>query len=141
MEEDHHLIVGVCRTLKRKDNIMKAHNHAINRVGWFARIFNILFAVFLSIFAFDVFSEGYSLWNTIVALFMHLLPVFFIVGVLLLSWRWELVGALVFPVLGLVYIISTAGRFHWSAYVLISGSLFLLGILYLISWIKGLEQK
>ena len=47
---------------------------------WTPRILCILFAAFLSLFALDVFGEGYSFWKTLLALLIHLVPV----GVLIL---------------------------------------------------------
>ena len=41
---------------------------------WSPRVLSILFALFLSIFALDVFSEGYAFAETILALLMHLIP-------------------------------------------------------------------
>ena len=35
---------------------------------WMPRILGILVAAFVSIFAFDVFGEGYTVWETIAAL-------------------------------------------------------------------------
>jgi hypothetical protein len=55
--------------------------------------------------------------------------------VLAVSWRWEWVGAVVYAALGVLYLVMVWGRFHWSAYVTISGPLFLVGALFLISWL------
>ena len=41
---------------------------------WTPRVLCILFAMFLSLFALDVFSEGYGLWQTIGALLIPLGP-------------------------------------------------------------------
>ena len=82
----------------------------------------------------DVFGEGYGFWQTILALFMHLIPTFFIILVLIFSWKWELVGGIIFPLLGLAYIILAWGKFALVAYLFISGPLFILGILYIIGW-------
>ena len=71
---------------------------------WTPRVLCILFALFLSIFALDVFGEGYSVWDTIVALFMHLIPVYMVIAALLVAWRWEWVGAVLFIALGVLYI-------------------------------------
>jgi len=106
-----------------------------NRVEWPARILTILFAGFISIFALDVFSEGLDFWNTIPALLLHLTPAFIILFILWLSWNRSWPGAIFFPLLGLVYLITAWGKFHWTAYAVISGPLFLLGVLYFISWI------
>ena len=88
-----------------------------------------------SLFALDVFGEGRGFWETTLALFMHLIPTWIVLAVLAISWRWGWVGALRCLALGAFYLISSWGRFHWSAYVLISGSLFLIGSLYLIDWL------
>ena len=92
------------------------------------------FAVFLSMFALDVFDEGYGFWKTILALFMHLVPTWIVLAVLAISWRWEWAGALLFTCLGTWYLVSTWGRMHWPAYLLISGPLFLVGAMFLIDW-------
>jgi hypothetical protein len=56
----------------------------------------ILFIAVLSLFALDVFDEGLGLWQTVVALAMHLRPTFFMVATLVVAWRWEWVGTLAF---------------------------------------------
>ena len=102
---------------------------------WMPRILCILFAIFVSMFALDVFSEGYSFWETIIALLMHLIPTGIILIVLVFSWRWEWIGAILFTALGVLYIVKFEGRFHWSAYFMMSGPLFLTGFLFLINWL------
>ncbi len=83
----------------------------------------------------DVFGEGYGLGETILALLIHLVPVYLVLGVLALAWRWEWIGAAFFTALAVFYLVMTAGREHWAAYVTISGSLFLVGGLFLLNWI------
>ncbi len=103
---------------------------------WLPRGLVILFAAVISIFAADVFGEGRSFWQTALALFMHLLPTFAVLVVLAIAWRWEWVGAVLFAGLGVAYIFSIAGRgLDWSVYLLISGPLFLIGLLFLANWI------
>ena len=102
---------------------------------WSPRILCVLFAAFVSVFALDVFGQGYGFRETIVALAMHLIPTAIILALLVVSWRWEWVGALLFPVLGVLYIVSSQGRFHWSVYLSIAGPLFLVGGLFLCDWL------
>ena len=56
---------------------------------WAPKILCILFAVFASLFALDVFDLGMGFGKTMFALLMHLIPVFGIVIVLIIAWRWE----------------------------------------------------
>lgn len=102
---------------------------------WSPRILSILFAVFISLFALDVFSENYSPWQTIAALLIHLIPTYIIVSVLILSWKWEWIGAVVFTAFAFLYLVMTRGKFHWSTYLVISGPLLFLGLLFLLNWI------
>jgi hypothetical protein len=111
---------------------MKTHSRRL--LFWLPRILGLLFAAFISIFAFDVFDGQHGFWQTTLALLMHLLPTVVLLGLLALAWRWEWLGAVLFPALGLYYVVSSWGRFHWSAYALIAGPLFLLGALFLLSW-------
>jgi hypothetical protein len=101
---------------------------------WTPRILGILFAIFISLFALDVFGQGYNLAETILALGMHLIPTGILLVVLILAWRWEWMGGILFPGLGILYLVMAWGRLHWSAYLVISGPLFLTGILFLVDW-------
>jgi hypothetical protein len=108
---------------------------------WTPRILCMLFAAFLSLFALDVFDEGLSTWKTILALLIHLLPVFFLILILVLSWRWAWVAGIVFPALGVLYIVWAWHRFYWPTYAIIAGPLFLLGILFWINWLYRAELR
>jgi hypothetical protein len=111
-------------------------NMGIKRVlFWTPRVLCILFAIFLSLFSLDVFSEGYGFWETILALLIHLVPVYIVVIALVIAWRWEWVGASLFITLALFYLVWSWGRFHWSTFLGISGPLVLLGVLFLFNWI------
>ena len=101
---------------------------------WTPRLLCLLFAGFISLFALDVFAENHGFWNTLLALLIHLIPTGLLLLILAVTWRWEWVGGLLFPALGAFYIIAFWGRFHWSAYAILSGSLFLLGALFLLGW-------
>jgi hypothetical protein len=102
---------------------------------WSPRILCMLFALFLSLFALDVFGEGLGVGKTILALLMHLIPVYIVVIVLVIAWRWEWVGAVLFSTLAVFYVASAWGRFDWSAYLAISGPLLVVGVLFLFNWI------
>ena len=101
---------------------------------WTPRVFGIVFALFISIFAMDVFNEHYSLPKLLVALGMHLIPTGLIVVALIVAWRWEWVGAVLFFGLGAAYIVTVHGRAPWDWYLLIAGPAFLMGLLFLFNW-------
>ena len=102
-------------------------------IFWTPRILGILFAVFISLFALDVFGEGYGFWEAILALLIHLVPTYLVIVALILAWRWERIGGSLFITLGAFYLIWTWGKFPWVAYLAISGPLTLIGLLFLAS--------
>ena len=103
---------------------------------WIPRVLCILFAMFLSMFALDVFSEGYGFGETILALLVHLVPTYVVVIALVIAWLWEGVGAILFIALALFYLVTSRGE-SW----LISGPLFLVGVLFVFNWIYRAQLK
>ena len=108
---------------------------------WTPRYLGILFALFISVFAMDVFGEHYRLPQLLVALAMHLIPTALVVLALVLAWRWEWVGAVLFFGLGVAYIVSMWGRFRWDTYALIAGPAFFMGLLFLLGWRHRAELR
>ena len=100
---------------------------------WTPRILCFLFALFISIFAFDVFEGNTGFWRTTLALLLHLIPTFVILIVLVISWRWEWVGGILFIVIGGLFILTFGGK-PWLNYLILTGPLFLMGILFLLNW-------
>ncbi|MCC7174793.1 MAG: hypothetical protein IT159_06320 [Bryobacterales bacterium] len=109
-----------------------------NLLFWTPRIACILFAAFVSLFALDVFGGKDPWWHQILGFLIHLIPVYVLVIVLLVSWRWEWVGGAIFPGLGLFYIYWSWGRFRWPFNLVncltIAGPMFILGGLFLAGW-------
>ena len=104
-------------------------------IHWLPRILGVGFVVFLSLFALDVFGE-YSGWETILAFFIHLLPSFVLLGVVIIAWKHDLVGAVVFLAFAVFYIWMAGLDRPWSWYAGISGPAALVGILFLMSWFQ-----
>lgn len=107
-------------------------------VFWAPRLLCVLFTAFISLFALDVFEGHQSIWQTTVALLIHLIPSAVLLALLAVAWRWEWLGAVAFPVLGMLYITIAWGRFPLLTYVIIAGPLFLAGGLFLVNWRRNL---
>jgi hypothetical protein len=101
---------------------------------WTPRVLGVLFAGFLSLFALDVFGAGYSVWETVAALLIHLIPTAVLLVVLALSWRWPWVGAVGFMGFAAWYLATFWAQFPASVYLMLAGLPFLLGLLFLVDW-------
>lgn len=104
-------------------------------IYWMPRILGIVFAAFISLFAFDVFGEHGAGWEVIAGFLIHLIPTFILCLFLGLAWKWEWIGALMFFIFGAYYLVMTRLRFDWVTYLVISGPMFLISILFLINWL------
>jgi hypothetical protein len=94
----------------------------------------VLYAVALLIFAADVFNHEQNIAQTFYDLLLHLLPTAVILLIVFVAYNRPLIGAIIYLVLGLMYIITGWARMHWSAHVLIAGPLLLLSALYITAW-------
>jgi hypothetical protein len=101
---------------------------------WAPRVLTVAFAMFLALFALDVFGEGYTGWRLLLALVMHLKWPAMVAAVLVLAWRWEWVGTLLFAGLGMHYLRHNLRHPNWI--LVISGPLFLIAALFLINWLN-----
>jgi len=110
---------------------------------WSPRALCIVFALFISLFALDVFSEGRGFWNTLLALLMHLIPTYLILVVLAVSWRREFIAGILFPLLGVLYIAWAWNKPFavWSTLLLMAGPLVLTGALFLLNWYYRSELR
>jgi uncharacterized membrane protein YccC len=91
---------------------------------WLPRVLSILFIVFVSLFALDVFGEP----QWFLVLLMHLIPSFILIILTVVAWKFEMIGGIIFVVAGFLFLISS--RFESlviSIPVIIIGLLFLMG--------------
>lgn len=100
---------------------------------WIPRILSILFAAFLGLFALDVFKESTGFWETIGALLVHLIPAYLVLIALYIAWRRERWGFVVFIALAGLYAVWAWGRANWPALLVISGTLVIIAILFLLA--------
>ena len=107
---------------------------------WAPRIAGILFILFISLFALDIFSMQLGFWGTILGLFMHLNTSILLTIALVLAWKWEWVGTAAFGGWSVWYVIN-AGSLDWSVYVILAGIPAVIGLLFLAGWIKRKEIR
>jgi hypothetical protein len=92
----------------------------------------ILFAGFISLFTLDVFLEDAALWDKLLGFAIHLVPTYVVVISLLIAWRRERLGGVLFLALGAASITMFWEHSHWQAYLMLSGPLIVVGSLFLL---------
>ena len=95
------------------------------RWRWTARGAVVLLALLLSLFALDVFDENQKLGPTLLAFVVHLAPSLALILLLVISWRHERLGVLLFGGLALVLLATSSGQawFLSVLLLLVSGAL------------------
>jgi len=90
------------------------------------RIIGILAILFISLFALDAFQPGLTVWQQIGAFLLHLIPSFILTILLIIAWKWEYIGGIIFVIIGLglspVVFIHNYNMNHtvWLSLVIIS---------------------
>ena len=116
---------------------------------WTPRILCILAIAFISIFAFDAFEPGLTIWQQLAAFAMHLVPSFILLMLLVVAWRWELVGGIVFMLLGLGlspfiythnYAMNHSVSMSLGIIMMITFPFFLVGLLFVTSYLVKKKQ-
>lgn len=115
---------------------------SIKIMHWIPRIICILAILFVSMFALDSFDPKLTLWQQLQEFFIHLIPSYILILLLIVSWKWELIGGLLIMVLALGFAPSI--YFHnyqmnhsvWislSVILMINAPFIITGVLFILS--------
>jgi hypothetical protein len=102
-------------------------------IYWVPRILGIGLLVFYALFALDAINEESSVGEMLLGLLIHLVPAFLLLAALLVAWKWEFPGGLLYLVLSALYVYLSRGMI-WMVYLPIGGSLLLTGILFILHY-------
>lgn len=107
---------------------------------WSPRILSICFVLFLSLFALDVFDGPFEPMM-LVGFLVHLIPSFVLLAAVLLAWKYEVVGAVIFLGFPLLYLWDVGFDRPWSWYASIVAPSAIVGVLFLISWFQKRSRR
>lgn len=104
-------------------------------ITWSLRIFLILVSMFFMLFSFDVFSEGHSFWETVLAFLIHNVFTFALLIILFIAWRRENIGGILLLAAGIFMIFFFGGPYNlmYGTWIMISLPV-LTGILFLCNF-------
>jgi hypothetical protein len=101
-------------------------------IYWIPRIIGILAILFMMMFSFDCFGGEYNLKEQLICFFMHNIPSFIIVLFLVIAWKWEMIGGVLFIVACIamsIFFKSFAGN---PASLIVIAPFLLAGILFIV---------
>ena len=111
---------------------------------WIPRILTIFAILFMLMFSFDVFEADVPFGEKIQGFFLHNIPVLVLLFVLLIAWRWEITGGILFIAAftaGCIFFDSFSGN---PASLLVITPFFITGILFILHqllYVKGAKNK
>lgn len=117
-------------------------NSKVNKfVYWTPRILSIMLIGLLAMLSFDVISEEHTIWEILLGLFMHNIPTLILLIALIISWKHEVVGGIIFGLAGFLYIgLLIYNRVEIYTLLEMAATLsipaFLISILFLVNWYK-----
>ncbi len=74
---------------------------SIKVIHWLPRIICILAILFIGLFAVDAFEPHLTIWQQIKNFLFHLIPTFILTVLLVIAWKWEYAGGIIFLLVGL----------------------------------------
>ena len=109
---------------------------------WSARVICILAILFVSLFALDSFDPELTIWEQISDFLIHLTPTYILIVLLVVAWKWEQIGGVLFIILGIFaspfvfnlnYNMNNSIWMSLSVLLMITFPFIVIGILFLIS--------
>lgn len=80
---------------------------------WTARVLAILAILFMMMFSMDCFGGSWTTKEQLICFVMHNIPAFIVFLILLVAWKWELTGGILFmlaAVAGSIYFRAFSGN-------------------------------
>lgn len=99
---------------------------------WIPRILAIIAILCMVMFSFDVLGGDEPPGRKILGFLMHNIPAFILTGILVIAWKWEVIG-------GILFIIATiAASFFFKAFsgnpgsMIVLAPFFITGLLFIL---------
>ena len=100
-------------------------------IQWLPRAIVILYIAFISLLSLDVFEE-YAFPEVLIALFIHLIPAFILIALLVLAWKKPKIGGICFILLAIIFTFFFHTYQDTMTFFILSGMPFLAGLFFLM---------
>lgn len=127
------VISKIASMLKSIMNLEVVEMNKNRLLFWIPRVLCIAYILFISLFAFDAFSEKVTVSESILAFLIHLIPTAILLVALIISWKWEWIGGILFIIFPAIYLTVARGQ-SFLTYLIICTPLVLISVLFFVSW-------
>lgn len=100
-------------------------------VRWVARVLAVLYALFIGLFALDVWGMEGTFGEKLGGFLIHLTPVYILIVLTIIAWRWPLIGGALFLLCAVVFTLFFNWFGEWQLLLLMAGPLVVIGVLFL----------
>lgn len=100
---------------------------------WTPRVIAMLAILFMMIFSLDCFESSYSMGERLTCFLMHNIPALIIVLILVIAWRWELAGGILFLLSALAGAIFFRGFSGNPGSLIVMAPFAVAGLLFILS--------
>lgn len=123
--------------------------NSLKLLYWTPRVICILAILFVSLFALDAFNPALPIGKQILDFLMHMLPSFVLTVLLIIAWKWELIGGIILGMIGIVfspiifmhnYNMNHSVVMSLTVIAMITFPFILVGVLFVISHFKKKNQ-
>ncbi len=109
---------------------------------WAPRIICMLAIAFVMLFSFDVFEPKYTFGEQMFAFLMHNIPTLILIALLIVAWKWELAGGILFIFISLLGIVFFTRFFTENFYsIIVTGPFLIVGALFMIHYFLDKKGK
>jgi hypothetical protein len=98
---------------------------------WVPRVLGILAILFISLFALDAFQEGMPISQMLLGFTIHLIPSIILAIFLIVAWKWELIGGIVFVIVSTTPFFFLSNPFWMNG--MLGGPFLLTGVLFILN--------
>ena len=125
-------------------------NTSMKILYWTPRVLCILAILFVSLFALDAFDPKFTVWQQLKDFLIHLIPSFILVAILIVAWKRELIGGVIFTLIGLGfspflfkhnYAMNNSVGNSLITVLFIAFPFVLVGVLFILNHLKQINQK
>jgi hypothetical protein len=102
---------------------------SVKVIHWLPRILCILAILFISMFSLDVFAPGLTIWQQLGGFLIHNIPSFTLLAFLIIAWKRELTGGIIFIAVGFIFCLLIYLINHYRNHFSVGRSLIIVAII------------